>query len=263
MKIQFKPEWVVPTIVGVAAFGAGIAAGYAAGYSVAAKRKDKFLKEVVMEDHETWSNQLKLDFDGAAEEIVDPGLVIMEGEYVVQEPGLVLVVEEEDTEEEGGSSEDPSKRPYPDLSRFNIERLPEPENMVNIFTNDNEDWDYEVELAKRDKSTPYIIHRDEYYEKGSDKPDYEQSTLEYYIGDSILTDDQDVPLYNPKLIVGELIFGHGSNDPSICYVRNETFKAEYEVLLNHGFFQEEVLGAEVEDKLNAPDLKHSLYKFRD
>lgn len=259
MKIQFKREWVIPTIVGVVSFGAGVAAGY----SLASKRREnEILKEAIREDQEEWSNQLKLDFDKTADEIEDSGLVVMEGEYVAQEPGLMIVVEE--TEDEIIVSEvERSKSPYPDLSRFNIERLPEPENMVNIFTNPEEDWDYEVELAKRDKSAPYIIHRDEYYEKGSDKPDYEQSTLEYYVGDSILTDDQDVPLYNPKLIVGELIFGHGSADPSICYIRNEVFKAEYEVLLNHGFFQEEVLGAEVEDKLNAPDLKHSLYKFRD
>lgn len=115
-------------------------------------------------------------------------------------------------------------------------------------------WDYDVEVAQRTEAKPYIIHFDEYQ---SNEHDFSQSTLTFYAGDKILCDERDAPIYNPETIVGTLIFGHGSRDPSICFVRNHKLQAEYEILLEEGYFQTEVLGQEVEDRLSDDDLKHS------
>lgn len=122
------------------------------------------------------------------------------------------------------------------------------------------EWDQETEVSQRDPEAPYVIHRNEYF---NDDMGYQShATLTYYQGDDVLCDEHDTPIYNVHKIVGHLKFGHGSNDPSIVYIRNETLKAEYEVLLDPGMFQVEVLGEEVGDNLN-DDLKHShIRKFR-
>jgi hypothetical protein len=123
------------------------------------------------------------------------------------------------------------------------------------------EWDQATETAGRNPTEPYIIHRNEYF--NDDMGFQSHATLTYYQGDDVLCDEHDTPIYNVHKIVGELKFGHGSNDPSIVYIRNEMLKAEYEVVLDSGMFQVEVLGEEVGDNLT-DDFKHSrpLRRFR-
>ena len=133
--------------------------------------------------------------------------------------------------------------------------------MTLFPVNDEDDgWNYETEIAKRDPEHPYIIHRDEF---NSNEVDYPQSTLTYYKSDHILCDEHDTPVYNIDKVVGKLEFGKGSRDPSIVYIRNEKLEAEYEVILDHGWYQVEVLGQAVEDHLKDSNVKHSLHKFRE
>lgn len=125
-----------------------------------------------------------------------------------------------------------------------------------------DEWDYKAEIETRDKSAPYIIHVDEYMadEMGFDS----QSTLTWYEGDQILCDSQDRIIYNYNEVVGELRFGHGSNDPNVVFIRNERLQAEYEVLRDSGSYQEIVLGETLEREAEAQELKHSATrKFRD
>jgi hypothetical protein len=120
-------------------------------------------------------------------------------------------------------------------------------------------WDYDEEVAQRGPEHPYIIHRDEFF---AEELDYSHSSLMYYRGDDILVDELDVPIYNADKIVGNLTFGHGSQDPHIVYIRNDRLKAEYEVLLDYGTFAAEILGQGVTKSKEAQDFKHSLLKFR-
>jgi hypothetical protein len=87
---------------------------------------------------------------------------------------------------------------------------------------------------------------------------YTQTTLTFYSGDNILADEQDSPVYNYESVVGNLRFGHGSNDSNVVYIRNEKLEAEYEVLLFDGSFEIEVLGYVAEANV----IEHSLTKFR-
>jgi hypothetical protein len=87
-------------------------------------------------------------------------------------------------------------------------------------------------------------------------------TLMYYAGDDILVDELDVPIYNYQKIVGELKFGHGSQDPNIVYVRNEKLQLEYEILNNPESFQVEVLGDTIEGKGETYDFKHAIRRFK-
>jgi hypothetical protein len=126
---------------------------------------------------------------------------------------------------------------------------------TNIFTNDGDEWDYKTELEKRDKSDPYVIHVDEFVadEMGWDS----QSTLTWYEKDQILTDSHDKPVYNHAELVGELRFGHGSNDANVVYIRNERLQCEYEVLRDEGSYEEIVLGEQMEHQTQAEELRHS------
>lgn len=132
--------------------------------------------------------------------------------------------------------------------------------VVSIFDKADDEWDYKTEIENRDKSRPYIIHVDEYV---SGEMDFDQSTLTWYEGDSILCDPHDVPIYSVEATVGELRFGHGSNDPNAVYVRNEQMHSEFEVLRYTGSYQEIVLGEKLDKEQEDQELKHSFSrKFR-
>jgi hypothetical protein len=135
-------------------------------------------------------------------------------------------------------------------------------NFINIFKSESVsmDWDYEIEKENRTMDKPYILHQDEYFSK---ETEYSQSTLTYYSGDDILVDEQEVPIYNYKAVVGELNFGHGSDDPNVVYVRNDKLSGEYEVIKDSGLYEIEVLGNEYESILEKHDLKPNIMKFRD
>jgi hypothetical protein len=133
----------------------------------------------------------------------------------------------------------------------------EPE-VVHIFAHNDRSWDYDVEVATREREIPYVIHQEEFI---NDEMGFRQETLTYYAGDDIMSDTDDTPIYNYAGLMGELKFGHGSRDPNVVYIRNEVIHMEWEILLNPGMFSEEVLGLQME-KDAENDLRHSVQKFR-
>ena len=126
----------------------------------------------------------------------------------------------------------------------------------NVFEQTVDGWNYADEVATRSPDRPYVIHRDEFWneEKG-----YDQSTLNYYAGDDIMTDSDDTPIYNYQNTVGELLFGHGSGENNVFFVRNEKLKSEYEIIRDMDSFSSVVLGMDLDGR---SDLKHSTRKFR-
>jgi hypothetical protein len=242
MRFQLKREWVIPTVVGVVSFGTGVVTGY-----ILNERRYKGYLKVTKERTEELESehaQRGFEFD---DRIGQFNKALAQANFVLDK-----------LKEDG--------REY--LDRYDPAELMEArhshpangENVVNIFPKvhgDDEDWNYEQEVAQRTPDKPYIIHRDEYYDNENDD---RQSTLTYYEGDNILCDSHDTPVYDVENVVGFLRFGHGSQDPNICYVRNERLMAEYEVLRDGGYYQVEVLGEALEEK----DIKHSkqLPKFR-
>lgn len=126
----------------------------------------------------------------------------------------------------------------------------------NVFEQTIDGWNYADAIATRSPDRPYVIHRDEFWneEKG-----YDQSTLNYYAGDDIMTDSDDTPIYNYQNTVGELLFGLGSGDKNVFFVRNEKLKSEYEIIRDMDSFSSVVLGMDLDGR---SDLKHSTRKFR-
>lgn len=237
-------RWAIPASAGVLAFGAGFGVGYILG------RRPRSVQEEKEE-----SNQLEFDFDdtsgslGTTEELYKSFSELRTSSIsmvpTVTEEAVVIEDISEPLEEQEVWVE-------PELQ-------PEPE-MSSVFLPSDDNWDYDTEMRHRARTdNPYIIHYEEF---NNDEMGYAQITITYYEGDDILTDERDVPIYNKTEVVGELKFGHGSNDPNVCYVRNEKLHAEYEVLLHRGRYEEEVLGLSIEENFAKGDIKH-MHKFRD
>jgi len=129
---------------------------------------------------------------------------------------------------------------------------------INVFRTETDDWDYEAELSTRTKERPYVLHQDEFF---SNEMEFHQDTLTYYEKDDILADSDDTPMYDYKKLMGDLLFGHGTTDPNVVYIRNEHLQLEWEILLHTGSFSEEVLGVEIEREEDTK-LQHSVLKFR-
>lgn len=141
-----------------------------------------------------------------------------------------------------------------------VEEEVEPE-MVSVFAESGDDWDYVKELASRDGQSPYVLHKDEFWAEEMRDRGFTQTTLTYYEGDDILADEEDTPVYNHSRVTGPLKFGHGSDDPNVVYIRNEERKAEYEILRHSGLYTKEVLDLDIPDNQRAAAVAKR--KFRD
>ncbi len=133
----------------------------------------------------------------------------------------------------------------------------------NIFANSGDDWDLELELAKRasNPGEPFVIHYDEFTEND---PGYSQSSLTYYVGDDTLVDEQEKPIMGHSVITGPLLFGHGSGDPNVVFVQNDHLQAMYEIIQDTGYFSVEVLGLQLEEAQQREELRHAAnLRFRD
>ena len=111
-----------------------------------------------------------------------------------------------------------------------------------IKTDDHEaGWDYDEEIARRSPGAPYIIHHDEFFEG---EKDYLQSSLVYYEGDDVLSDERDKHIDDVEGTIGSdnLRFGHGSRDNNIVYIRNDRLEMDFEVMRSFGKYSQEVLG---------------------
>lgn len=134
------------------------------------------------------------------------------------------------------------------------EEDPEPE-VRNVFRDkpsaEEDQWDWHKERSQRSPMRPYVIHVDEQH----DHEAYDGVTYTYYAADDVLCNERDevIPETDRERIVGEANlekFGHGSNDPSIVYVRNDQLEMDIEVVHSPNSYAEEVHGFE-------PEIKHS------
>lgn len=177
---------------------------------------------------------------------------------------------------------EPEEKPESDQLEMDFERKPEPlpveppvptewvkvdktvteEQMVTrLVPTGNGEWDWNTEIQHRNmnQGTPYVITYEEFI---NDELGYSQSTITYFAGDNILVDEEDVPIYDPQQMVGEMKFGHGSNDPNVVYIRNEKLKCEWEVLYDPGTYEEEILDIVVEKNLESRNTKSETPKFK-
>ena len=109
-------------------------------------------------------------------------------------------------------------------------------------------WDWHEERKKRSPDIPYVIHYDERFET----EEYSDVTLTFYDGDGVICNERD-EIVDPNDIdrlLGEKNlnrFGHGSNDASIVYIRNDELQIIYEVIKTPNSYAEEVHGFSHDD----------------
>lgn len=137
----------------------------------------------------------------------------------------------------------------------------------NIFAHsENTDvWDYDEEIAKRTDLAPYTIHSDEYFADDPDTDGLIHGQLTYYAGDEVLTETINgaiKPIHNHKSMVGELRFGHGSDDPNVVYVRNLTRNTQWEIIRDPGHYRIEVLGLQMEEEASLLEKKEERARQR-
>ncbi len=102
-------------------------------------------------------------------------------------------------------------------------------------------WDYATELARRNGEKPYIIHKDEFE---GEEHGFSQVTYTYFAEDDVLVGEDERPLPNADIVVGQdnLQFGHGSEDGNVVYVRNVSLQLEMEITRDPRSYEETVLG---------------------
>lgn len=242
MDIQWKNEWTVPAITGAVCLGVGIGIGYIVSNHIHKKTlgdKIESLDDSVV--------QLDFKFDRHIEDDT-------RNQNLVEFAHNMVIHAENQTQAEIHESLEEATQIFVDAIEKSRAHHPS-----NVFGNEPEGWDWAIEVANRNEEEPYIIHKDEYDHQEAEE--YSQTSLTYYQGDDVLVNPDDTPIYDYKKFVGDnLKFGHGSFDPSIVYVRNTKLLAEYEIILDRGYYQVEVLGEEIERNLSA--VKEPLQKFR-
>ena len=129
----------------------------------------------------------------------------------------------------------------------------EAEYVRNIrIHNPNSDADpNDVTKWERDPNRPYVITESEF--RNDMVKEHEKISLTYYRGDDTLCEadgtyipDQDGTAGDENL---HNYFGLASGDPNLLHVRNERVGCDFEVSLDTGTFQQEVLGFEVEPEM--------------
>lgn len=102
-------------------------------------------------------------------------------------------------------------------------------NMYNTLSDD------EVEDEDKCIDRPYVISPDEFGEFD----DYERISLVAYMGDGVLTDDDDEIIDNVDEVVGLDYADHfGEYEDDYVYIRNDKFKCDYEISMDHRKFSE-------------------------
>lgn len=241
--------------VGAAAFSGGVALGH----FLAQKRVQR---EIDAELNKIWHEQLE---EKRAKLTMDE--VIKEVNPAITRP-VAATEEEIQMIEEAQTSQ--NERLITDGKLVSVDIHPEPslvggeiKSVRRIFDDVIPGWDWNAELNAREGQKIYILTHSEYH--GEEMEGYTQGTLTYYKGDDMLTDELCVPVVPYRKFVGTCLnFGHGSGDPEIVYIRNETEKMEWEVILDQGRYEEEVLGLTIEENYEKQDehLEHSARKFR-
>lgn len=223
---------VITSAVGVTAFCGGLGLGY-----LIALNKDKIISKF---REPVYVIDVRID----EPELIEPEVIDPRELYPPPDPELIEVDEvkverlEELVDKYGKASGH-------EIFRTEQHGYSEEPKIVNVFAHSSDSWDYETEISSRTKAKPYVIHKDEFW---ANDMEFAQATLTYFSGDNIMVDEKDTPVYNYSSVVGELKFGHGSQDTNVFYVRNEKNHCDYEILFDSGSYSVEILGLELEQE---------------
>jgi hypothetical protein len=93
-----------------------------------------------------------------------------------------------------------------------------------------------------DENVPHVITQEEFE---ANETGFDQSSLCWYEGDNVLTDERDEPIQNSDEVVGDenlKEFNNLGEDEHQIFIRSPKIKMEFEVSRSTGKYVEEVLG---------------------
>lgn len=216
-------------LIGIAA---GAAIGAFVGYKVAVKRLEDRYEKLLEEEGERLSNHYASKVQAIENREEKPAL----GEVVQQlgyadTPQTPQVVPPPVPRREEPTAQGPGAPPPTP-----------PAETTSVFDAPDDNWDYAAEeVNRRDPEVPWVIHIDEHR---ANEPDHEQVTWTYYAGDDILANDADQEVDQDATVgVKNMgLFGHGSGDPNVVYVRNVHASMDFEIIRSPGSYAHEVRG---------------------
>jgi hypothetical protein len=224
----------------------GMVIGGVVGYFFAQRRLEtkyaKIADAEIEEMREHYLNKAKAA-DGEAQKGALQSIVESKGYSSSSTPPPMAVqppesVVDGDDERAPDDSEMSADEHTPDVEKFS----PQTRNVFREVQVEHE-WDWRAERRRRSPDAPYVIHHEECHEN----EEYSQVTLTYYAGDDVLCNERDdiVDPADRDRLIGEKNldrFGHGSDDPVIVYIRNDSLEIVYEVIKSPNHYAEEVQG---------------------
>lgn len=225
----------------ITAFGVGLGVGAGVGFYVGYRYSKKKLRAEIYAEAEQEIAEVREFYQQkviAAEAQAKPSV-----EDIVEEKGYS--VHEDQTHIEYANLDDPAEEP--DIRSIRPPGPVAPATRTGpaptALKDPNDDWDWEIEMQKRDPAFPFIINQSEYE---TEESGYSQSTLIYYTTDDVLVDeaDQQTILHNRERLIGNALdrFGHGADDYNTVYVRNSELELEFEIQRVKQSWEVEVLG---------------------
>lgn len=257
---------VVPGLLGVSVFSAGVAAGMALERFVLNAKKTVDISE------ETNDHPRLFDPDDPPKQervviTLDEALAMRDVESTEPEPVLWSDVEpaiDGDGEpikwvdEETLVAEDYEPAVHiPEVmaEKTASEVVPIPFNVLESA--EVEEWDWEREVTKREENPegPYPIHEEEF---ASRSVGFHIETLLYYGVDQIICDESDPRdlMYDYASKLGDVQFGYGSNDEDVAYVRSPKERTDYKITQLHDSYSESVMGIQYESEAEQDELAH-------
>lgn len=224
-----RPRVSVPAVAGAGIVSASLGVGFALGCYIQHRRWAPVAREALEELQHTTIQLNRMIED--ERQLTLPNVDTL-NDLLDQEESRFVIPEE-------ALSRDPS----PDDTPIQIlEHKPDIRPPVtNVFRVNDDGWNQDFEESMRSEDGPYIISQEEFFADERSDQGYLQDSMTYYEGDDVLADMTDAPQYDHKLMVGELIFGHGSKQDDIVYVRNPKLKMEYEISRDPGSYEHEIL----------------------
>lgn len=247
----------------------GVAIGAAGGYFFAKKQLQKVYEDRVAAEiaqaKEFYASVNKVDVDGA---VLTPMDVMHQRHPEVAEAAEALREyqglehdQSDDEMDEALLAKTESKVKVVSAEEDGTLMTTEVQESTNVF--DDPTFDLEEERKFRTPTKPYIIHHDEYFEA---EREFDTIQLTYFEADDTLIDEQNNPITDVDATVGEdhlVMFGRGSKDKNIVYVRNERLEVDYEISRSNGSYLKEVLGMDdEEDTLRHSDMRDRRRAFR-
>lgn len=219
-----------PRLTAIAVGAGSFAVGMVVGYKIAERRLStqfelRLEKETagMREFYQTAKKPYATPQEAAAALIISQGNTILEDDVDSGQESTATIVDGKIAYHKIVKKEYGPKEVVVDLPDQD-DRIPELEHH-NLFVEE-----------------PIIVTQEEFMQNDSG---YEQSTLTFYRGDHVLTDERENVIEDLNEVVGAenmTKFGSNSSDPSVLHIRNGRLQMEFEVCLSENSYRQEVLG---------------------